>query len=916
MSYWSNIQASRISRGSEWKNLWIPNYKRSYIKYFMNDYLTLKYLKTKFYSDDKLNWTFMYYYDFFLKKTFNQTYLFLKKYNIDFARLSQVAYIGWLLTLQDTLTREFDTNFFISTMGGNNLINYLFWPQSYYYNFLTRNYLDKFNTFSFFLKDETAFHEDEVSILQTISSSFFLTQFVFSTKSVFFEIDNFDEIEKFQYFFIEWNISKYGNEKLTPSRVREDWFRLANYLFNPTILNWYPNFVFFYNTWLHKSWQLSKWEILKSLKLYQSSYMHYTQPLYSMNYFFSKTVRFFFLMRELNAFFKNSDSADVGLTQEFIKKQVKLLHLKLYAWDNMAFSIKQVWFYLKAYLKYFSYEGKININSTKFVFKKLFSFRKLLQSSASGIKLNTQAFLTFLKVHYFTIVDQLYLSLLLNFLLHYPLFFSIWYTFITKSFLKSTRLLRSICKKWNINIFYKINLLSFLIIFIIKVLNKKLTNLFFLIFPKKFDNKKNDYFKPFYSNYNVLIILLISFFKANFKKWNKLFILNFKSFYFFLNKPNFELVSNKTKNLFYLYDKFNDLKQIIKHSEWPLVTFLGSVFFYNFLWYTGVWKVLWWIKFAYFYFALSHLTPKIFFRIFTDLGNLTHFSMLTHLFSIYWQNFFFFYIFILKSLKKMYSHCSQENLLFITRPVSMFMQRSWSHITILDLFSSSFKEFLIFGLFRLDKTFKAGNRKLGFTIADFADSISHFGKPNCWLNTIGNKFMLLNKFSYTELLSSSPYYVPFFGIWATSKSFFKKNSSFFFEKKTRIDISVPFFGNWIPTHLVIDHYSNLSLNATLIAIFIKKKLEWDHLLAEVLWSLNSLLSQAQMIKGFMFLLKGRFSRKERASKIWIKKGKLNQVSIYTKLDYYKTSVTLKFGMASIWIWLVISNALDELKGMI
>jgi hypothetical protein len=71
------------------------------------------------------------------------------------------------------------------------------------------------------------------------------------------------------------------------------------------------------------------------------------------------------------------------------------------------------------------------------------------------------------------------------------------------------------------------------------------------------------------------------------------------------------------------------------------------------------------------------------------------------------------------------------------------------------------------------------------------------------------------------------------------------------------------------------------------------------LLAEVLRSLNSLLSQAQMIKGFMFLLKGRFSRKERASKIWIKKGKLDQVSIYTKLDYYKTPVTLKFGTASI-----------------
>jgi len=175
--------------------------------------------------------------------------------------------------------------------------------------------------------------------------------------------------------------------------------------------------------------------------------MHYTQPLYSMNYFFSKTVRFFFLMKELNAFFKNSDNADVGLTQEFIKKQVKLLHLKLYARDNMAFSIKQVWFYLKAYLKYFSYEGKININSTKFVFKKLFSFRKLLQSTSSGVKLNSTALLTFLKVYYFTILNKLPFNLLLDFLLLYPFFFTIWYNFITKSFLKSTRLLRHICKK-------------------------------------------------------------------------------------------------------------------------------------------------------------------------------------------------------------------------------------------------------------------------------------------------------------------------------------------------------------------------------------------------------------------------------------------------------------------------------------
>jgi len=34
-------------------------------------------------------------------------------------------------------------------------------------------------------------------------------------------------------------------------------------------------------------------------------------------------------MRELNVFFKNSPDAGVGLTQEFIAKQVEILHLKL-----------------------------------------------------------------------------------------------------------------------------------------------------------------------------------------------------------------------------------------------------------------------------------------------------------------------------------------------------------------------------------------------------------------------------------------------------------------------------------------------------------------------------------------------------------------------------------------------------------
>jgi ribosomal protein S3 len=66
----------------------------------------------------------------------------------------------------------------------------------------------------------------------------------------------------------------------------------------------------------------------------------------------------------------------------------------------------------------------------------------------------------------------------------------------------------------------------------------------------------------------------------------------------------------------------------------------------------------------------------------------------------------------------------------------------------------------------------------------------------------------------------------------------------------------------------------------------------------------------------MFLLKGRFSWKERASKIWLKKGKLHQVSLWTKLDYCKLPVTLKYGVASVRIWLLLNDALNSVRAII
>ena len=377
MSYWSNIQASRVNRGSSWKNLWIPNYKKIYSKYFINDYVMYWYLKVKFFGDDKLNRTFMYYFDFFLNKTYDQIFLFLKKYNIDFAWLSQVAYVGRIINLSEMFSKIYSMDFYIATMGGKNLANYNFKPHSYYYFYLMGYYWKNYDIYSLDFDEPTELNEDQLSLLYGLSTSLFVAKNIFSTKTNFFGVNDFFEIWHFHYNFIERNISHYEAEELHQRLIIEDRFWLANFLFNPTILKKYPNFIFFYNTWLHKSWQLSKWRVIESLKLYQLSYNHSKPAINTINYFYAKYIRLFYFMWELNVFFKASEDAGVGLTQEFIAKQIYILHTKLRIRDNMVFRIKEIWFYLKAYLRYFSYEGKINLNRSKIVFKKLFFLKKL-----------------------------------------------------------------------------------------------------------------------------------------------------------------------------------------------------------------------------------------------------------------------------------------------------------------------------------------------------------------------------------------------------------------------------------------------------------------------------------------------------------------------------------------------------------
>jgi hypothetical protein len=749
-----------------------------------------------------------------------------------------------------------------------------------------------------------------------MGASFFISSSAFSTKTNFFELDSFTKFENFNYYFQEKNISAFVSNEISVRNIFEDRFWLANFLFNPTILWKYPNFIFYYNSWLYKSWQYSKKMLLQSLQFYETSYKHAESVEPSTNYFFSKFIRFFFSMWELNEFFASHANLGVGISHEFIWKQINLLHLKLSLRSRLISKIKEIWFYLKAYLRYFSYEGLININRSRTIFKKLFGFSKFLRYTASGFQLTTPALLGFLQTFYFFILDKSIFISFINIFYKKLKFLKRWYKLIIKSFIKSLQLLKQLSWRRNLTIFTKFQLLHYLTNFFSLRWFKKFKSLY--AFPKLEPQSKLIKLPLLLVNFNTLLVFFLFYFKVKLitNRKKKQFNLIFYSLPFLITQKKYSINLYARLPLLSFSRRLTNIRKNVKYSDWFGVIVFQPQFFKIFLRYTYPWLLIWKKNFTYFYFILSNLTPKLFFWLFSDLSSVSHFGIITHFSIIYWQNFFFFYLFILKSLKKLYSLSSPEILLFLTRPVKLFMQRSKSYITLLDLFSSSFWNFLIFGLNCLEVNFTKGNKWTRFTLADIATRMVNFGKPNCWLNTTENKYMFLNKFSYTEKLTESAYFIPFISMRISSKVFSKKLGNFFFEKKNWLQVTTPFFATRIPTHLLIEHYSNLNLNSHLIAIFIKKKLEREHLVAEILKSLNLLLAQSSTIKGFMFLLKGRFSWWERASKIWLKKGKLSQVAVWTKIDYCKLPVTLKYGVVSIWVWLLLNQDVNNLRATI
>lgn len=133
------------------------------------------------------------------------------------------------------------------------------------------------------------------------------------------------------------------------------------------------------------------------------------------------------------------------------------------------------------------------------------------------------------------------------------------------------------------------------------------------------------------------------------------------------------------------------------------------------------------------------------------------------------------------------------------------------------------------------------------------------------------------------------------------KSFYK----LFFSKRLNFILSNLFrrFYSSICFKLKFFFFNNSLMNAKTIFRFIFKQLTALRPINKIIYIVLLELRRTKLFKGFKILLRGRFTRRERAfSKVWIS-GQIPTSTITKKLDYYANHFISKFGIGSIRIWL-------------
>lgn len=938
MALRSNIQASWIGWGWLWKNKWIANSWNSYIKYLLHDFFIFKHIKIKFKLEEALRDNYAYNYDFHISKTFSKTDLTICWYDNDYMKFGQLTHITQNQFEIIFNTRYYKKIFFFKIFGYNWIIDLIYNPTcfySFYYFFWQNNTIKKIAILNFSKLSNTFEKKHFLALWPIMLSISFFKKEILGSSNIFFYTSIFhltkNIIDGFDSHHIYLNLIQNFNYR---KQVSQNYLQLSSFLINPFFLKNWPNFVFCFQSWLHQFWISSKKWILLTLAYGHDFYNSGEDIGLQVNFFISLLIKFFNLLPLISTFISPFTQQTEAISEEFLNEQQNAFTFRLKLWKTIVSNFNELWVFLKYYLRYYTWDWIKWPHKKYAVLRWLPFFWWLIWQIVIGYQVTNSSLIVFLNNFF------LFKNLNLNFIFKFvffviknPPFLQLWVDKLNKFFKCSLKFLKVICKRFWLNFWSKLNLLhKFINLFFLKIILKK--NKFINLIIGEFLPNPIFCFKINTFNHN--------FFKLNnnFFKYNKIslhFIMLYLSLFpkLFLNTylnnytisiPHLSHLNDDCANIVFYWEKvlltdeqyvfffdtcFN-LKPILKFANWFSISCLEPSIIKLFYFYIYKKKSFWLQKFHYFIFFISHLTIKVFFWIFWDLKSFFKFNLLLQFIVIYWQSFFFFYIFVLKCLQYLYGLSDKKLQLFIAQPNKLFLQKSNQNLTFLDFFSPSFQEFVtLFEPAIWNLVVNELSLKPRFTLVDFALVLGGLGYPNLWSKTLIES-VTCNVFSIKNTNLFSFFFVPQISIKYISFTFYKKNYIINYSWKNIVNNIYPMFETWTPMHISFEYKNATTITANLLAIFIKKKLEKEHLIADVFRSLNILLRRgSDLLYGFMFVLKGWFSWRERAGCLWLKWGALRETSLWTRLEYQQVHIWLRYGVACIRIWLVSKNNLDD-----
>lgn len=97
--------------------------------------------------------------------------------------------------------------------------------------------------------------------------------------------------------------------------------------------------------------------------------------------------------------------------------------------------------------------------------------------------------------------------------------------------------------------------------------------------------------------------------------------------------------------------------------------------------------------------------------------------------------------------------------------------------------------------------------------------------------------------------------------------------------------------------------SRVFFNATVVARYFVRKFAQRHRLRDLARPVVRLLSRSPLVKGFKLSFSGRFSREERATYEWVKRGAVSLNKFTDIVEYDNDVATLKFGVVCVKVWI-------------